>query len=145
MSWGYKILIFYGLFVGMMAVLVIGSYQHKVNLVSKDYYEMELKYQDVIDGSKNYAAGQAAAEALVDGNTLLIQIPKSKEDALLTDLSVWFYNKVESEGDIRFEVKETKDNRLEIPLEEKHRGRYILKIQWKESGKPYYFEKSIDR
>jgi hypothetical protein len=51
MSWGYKILIFYGLFVGMMAALVIGSYQHKVNLVSKDYYEMELKYQDVIDGS----------------------------------------------------------------------------------------------
>jgi nitrogen fixation protein FixH len=144
MSWGYKILIVYGLFVGLMAALVIGSYQHSVNLVSKDYYEMELKYQDVLDGSKNYAAQNQQADAFFENGQLIVELPQKDNKIALTEVSVWFYNKVAGERDIRFDIAQTPHNRIEVPLSDTHKGRYLLKVQWKEGQTPYYYEKELN-
>ena len=49
MSWGYKILGVYLVFVTGIVFLVIKSSNQKVDLVTKDYYEQELMYQDKIN------------------------------------------------------------------------------------------------
>ena len=51
-NWGYKILLVYGLFVIGIMFLVFKSTQQKYDLVQKDYYADELKYQNVIDASQ---------------------------------------------------------------------------------------------
>ena len=49
LGWGYIITILYVGFVAMMVVMVSLTMRQKVDLVSKDYYEEELHYQDRID------------------------------------------------------------------------------------------------
>ena len=55
MNWGHKILFLYLGFVILVMVMVFMAYRQDVPLVSDDYYEKELKYQDDIDQFKNAA------------------------------------------------------------------------------------------
>jgi hypothetical protein len=145
MSWGYKILIGYVLFVGLMLALVFGSYQHKVNLVSKDYYEQELVYQAVIDGSKNYAAQEGRVAVELADEHLTIQLPHGSENISYKNVHIWLYNKVESGNDIRVNLPTSTDNAFELALDERHRGNFLLKVQWEENDMPFYFEKDLRR
>ena len=143
MSWGYKILVFYIVFIGMMLTMVYGTYQHSVNLVSKDYYEQELKYQDVIDGSKNYASLQQKLEVNINENLISIQWPESIDIKKVGQVQIWLYNKADASGDIRFGFESLDKPIIEIPLGEKQQGNYTLKIQWKTDETPYYLESSF--
>ena len=51
-NWGYKITVFYLVFIAGIMYLVIQSSRQKMDLVTTDYYAQELKYQDKIDQSK---------------------------------------------------------------------------------------------
>ena len=48
-NWGWKIAILYGGFVCFMLVMVFIASNQKVELVTTNYYEEELKYQSHID------------------------------------------------------------------------------------------------
>ena len=45
MNWGYKILTVYIIFIAGILFLVFKSSNQNQDLVTKDYYEQELKYQ----------------------------------------------------------------------------------------------------
>ena len=49
MNWGYKILMVYILFVAGIMVMVFMSSTQNTDLVTTDYYEKELVYQQKID------------------------------------------------------------------------------------------------
>ncbi|MGL6269890.1 MAG: FixH family protein, partial [Chitinophagaceae bacterium] len=51
-NWGYKIAVFYLVFIAGIMFLVIKSSRQQMDLVTTDYYAQELKYQDKIDQSK---------------------------------------------------------------------------------------------
>ena len=53
MSWGWKIVVLYGLFVMMTLSMVFYFMGHDVDLVAKDYYRQEIEYQDQIDKIEN--------------------------------------------------------------------------------------------
>jgi hypothetical protein len=143
MSWGYKILVFYIIFIGMMLTMVYGTYQHSVNLVSKDYYEQELMYQEVIDGSKNYATMKQRVDVNLYKNTISILWPDDIDLNLVKKVQIWLYNEADSAGDIRFGIEALDMPIIEIPLGEQQQGNYTLKIQWKKDDTPYYLEKSF--
>lgn len=143
MSWGYKILVFYIIFIGLMLTMVYGTYQHSVNLVSKDYYEQELMYQDVIDGSKNYASLVQKVDVDLYENTISILWPNDIDLNLVKNVQIWLYNEADSSGDIRFGKDSLEVPIVEIPLGEQQHGKYTLKIQWKIDDTPYYLEKSL--
>ena len=52
MNWGYKILTVYIIFIAGILLLVFKSSTQNQDLVTKDYYEQELKYQQVIDATE---------------------------------------------------------------------------------------------
>ena len=49
MNWGYKILMVYVIFIAGILLLVFKSSSQNQDLVTEDYYEQELKYQQKID------------------------------------------------------------------------------------------------
>lgn len=53
MNWGKSIVLAFVIFIGFIMYIVIRSAQESVDLVSEDYYNEELKYQDVIDAEIN--------------------------------------------------------------------------------------------
>ena len=55
MNWGYKILLVFAVFVAGILFLVYKSSNQKMDLVTTDYYEKELKYQQKIDAMDKVA------------------------------------------------------------------------------------------
>ena len=53
MSWGYKILITYIVFIGMILTMVFIASKQTNEMQDKNYYAKELVYQSVIEGKKN--------------------------------------------------------------------------------------------
>ena len=53
MSWGYKILIVYILFIGMILGMVYVASRQTNEMQDDNYYAKELVYQSVIDGKNN--------------------------------------------------------------------------------------------
>lgn len=145
MSWGYKILLFYLAFVMMIFALVWGSYQSQIHLVSRDYYEKELKYQEVIDGSKNYSLSDQKIRFHLQNESLVVELPKDDFSMEYQGLEIWLYHRSDSNLDIRLNLERTSKNTFIIPLESRHRGIYTLKVQWKNAkGVPFYFEKLLE-
>jgi hypothetical protein len=56
MSWGYKILIVYILFIGMILGMVYVASRQTNEMQDDNYYAKELVYQSVIDGKNNLNA-----------------------------------------------------------------------------------------
>ena len=52
-NWGTGIAITLVLFIGLMSFMVFKSTQQRFDLVSENYYEEELNYQEVIDQKRN--------------------------------------------------------------------------------------------
>ena len=144
MNWGYKILAFYLSFVALIVFMVFSAFQYNVNLVTKDYYERELQYQDVIDGGFNLKNRGETVYINISQDDIQILLPTEGEGNELTNLEIWFYNESGQHKDIKINEKSTKLNQFTIPMQQdEHKGDYIAKIKWHESGKPYYFEKKI--
>ena len=77
MSWGYKILIVYILFIGMILGMVYVASRQTNEMQDDNYYAKELVYQSVIDGKNNL---NALPEKLVVENTsdaVQIKLPAS--------------------------------------------------------------------
>ena len=55
MNWGARIALLYGGFVVLIVVLVTKSMREDFDLVSADYYNKELAYQNVIEAAKEQA------------------------------------------------------------------------------------------
>lgn len=141
MSWGYKILAMYGAFILLIGALVFGSYQQDVNLVSKDYYQREIEFQQVIDGRNNLQKMAAQPEILVLKDVLEVKLPAGSSE--LKDLEIWFYNAAIPAADIKFNEASTTKRTFTFPLTPVNTGTYHLKIKWIENELPYYFDKEM--
>ncbi|MEY3676502.1 MAG: hypothetical protein RJB67_992, partial [Bacteroidota bacterium] len=89
MSWGNKLIIVFVVFAALMATLVYKATQTKFELVSKDYYQDELRYQDKIDGAANAALEAPLLVRLKDGSVFL-EFPELQKKSSITG-EAWFY------------------------------------------------------
>lgn len=141
MSWGYKIILLYCVFVAGILYMVIRSSAQTVDLVTTDYYEQELKYQDIINATNNANALSAKLNCSVNEQALTIVFPKEMQ-AVQKNTSVWLYCIADKEKDIRQEVN-TSDGTVTIPLRSNNKGLHNVKVKWEANGKEYYFEEKI--
>lgn len=141
MSWGYKILAMYGAFMLLIGALVFGSYQQDVNLVSKDYYQREIEFQQVIDGKNNLQKLPVQPEISLLNDVLEVNLPAGSSE--LKNLEIWFYNAAIPAADIKYNEASTSGRTFSFPLRAIHKGSYLLKIKWIENGVPYYYDKKM--
>jgi len=141
MSWGYKLMITFIVFAAMMGYMVYRCYGTNFELVEKEYYKSELKYQDVIDGSDNAGKLSAAPQLKQTGNEIVLQMPGEMQHTPLMG-SVLFYCAYNSQNDKRFSLA-VDANGLQSFGHTVAPGNYILKIDWTNNGKKYYSEKSV--
>ena len=116
--------------------------QQTSELVSNNYYEDELQYQEVIDGKNN--AQQ------------LTEIPKYRESEkginitfveteLPTDKKVRFelYRTDDANLDIKKELTLDSENSFLIPIKVISKGPYTLKLKWSKVDKPYQVDYDV--
>jgi len=141
LSWGYKIMFVYVTFVAGMGFLVFKASTEEFDLVTKDYYDQELKYQQIIDQSANTSNLSTPVTIEKREGELRISFPDAMKDKK-KQVDFYLYYAADAKKDFRksFEVNE---NELAQALPVGMKGMYELKLSWEAEGVKYYFEKKL--
>ena len=141
MNWGYKILFVYIFFVAGIIVLVAKSSMQNQDLVTKDYYEQELKYQDKIDQTERANALSSLVKYEIREHDIMINFPQEMKN---TDLKahILLYCTTDKNKDIEKNIS-TKDGIILMPFAAVNKGLHELKISWTANNTEYYYEHKL--
>lgn len=142
MNWGNKLLVTFLVFGAGMGYLIYRSLNTRYELVEKDYYKTELRYQQVIDASA-HASGFATAVTLEQTpEGILLQLPAEMKNRELHG-DIWFYCAYDEQRDKKMALQTGPGAFQLIPLTAVKPGNYTVKINWSDAGKKYYAEKNL--
>ncbi|MGY6743932.1 MAG: FixH family protein [Cecembia sp.] len=140
MDWGKGIILTLAAFaVLMLSMVAICVKQDDIHLVTQNYYEEEIKYQDQIDKMIN--ASQLDYEVLsFDGQLKIIDLhlPAGAKGTL----HLFRPSDARLDKKIDFDIKDTDVNSIDVKTLKP--GYWRVKLSWTENGKAYYHEKKIN-
>ena len=139
MDWGKGILLTIIGFVALiMTMVVISVRMDGIELVTENYYEEEIKYQDRIDESNS--AMELDREVIsYDAQTQVIALDLPNG----TLGSLQLFRPSDSSLDQKIAVKVTHSGKTEVPLKELKSGYWRVQLNWSENGVDHYQEKKI--
>jgi len=141
-NWGTGITVFIIFFLLMNVVVIIFAFSQKVDLVTPNYYEKELKYQDEIDAQQKTLQLSENVSVEYKSQIVLIQFPQkfySKE----LDGNILLYRPADSSKDLKIEVKTDSTGKQMISTTRLAKGFWKVKINWSLENVTYSDEKSI--
>jgi len=139
MNWGNKLLVVFIAFAGLMSYMVYRCSKTSVDLVTKEYYQDELVYQDVIDGTQKANALSSRVRLEEAGKLISVQFPKEMKNSAVTG-SFLFYCAADAGKDRKIPVKLNPDAQQQLRIDTIPPGNYTVKIQWASNGNRYYAE-----
>lgn len=139
MNWGVRIVILYSGFVAMIVLLVSLTMRENVDLVAKDYYEQELKYQDRIDQiERTRLLNEQLTWETKDG-VIAFDFPEAFSAKDLQG-KISFFMPADATKDKEWPVQVNEQGMQEIPLNGLSKGVYKMQVFWNASGTDYYNE-----
>lgn len=141
MNWGYKLLGVFVVFTGMIGYMACRCFGSNFELVEKEYYKSELRYQEVIDGRGQAGVLSASPEIKQAGREIILQMPAEMKDAGVSG-NILFYCAYDSKKDRKIGLA-LDSNGTQTFSSTVVPGTYTVKIDWRKDGKKYYSEKNI--
>jgi hypothetical protein len=141
MNWGYKLTVTFIVFACMMSYLVYRSFNTNFDLVEKEYYKSELKYQEVIDGSANANKLSSAPQLVQSGGNIILQMPDEMRSTQPKGV-IQFYCSYNAAQDKKIRLQ-TDANGRQVISSPVSAGNYIAKFSWTYADKNYYTEKQL--
>lgn len=140
MSWGKGIVLVFVLFILGIGVLVYRSMTKNIDLVTSNYYEKELKYQEQIDKINNTNSLKEKIMIEYNGSVILITYP-SVQKSITGEIS--FYKPSDAKSDFRIKVEPGSDMKQIIQKEMLAKGLWKVQINWAMDGKEYFSEDRV--
>ena len=143
LNWGHGLAIALGSFIIFILFLILIFPMGKQNaeMISNNYYEEELKYQDVIDAKNNAAKLEKTPTYKATSEGILISFPDNiKVDKDIANFVL--FRTEDSNLDVKKEVT-LQHNLFLIPKKVISKGSYTLKLKWTENKKPYQVDYDI--
>jgi len=140
-NWGTGIVIGFVLFIGFIMFMVVTMLTDKNfnhDLVTPDYYNQELKYQEEIDAEKN---AQKLSENVSIRNSkegITISFPKDLKFSNIKG-NVSFYRPSNKKLDFDIPIV-LSSNKLLIPDNRLVEGRWDIKVNWTYQGVHYLYK-----
>ena len=131
----------YFVFVAGSLLLVGKSSSQKMDLVTTDSYDKELKYQEKIDAMNRVSRLSADVQYAIIGNKLSIVFPKDFAGKKM-ESEVALYCPSDEDKDIRHNFS-MKDAPVIVSMNANTKGNYELQLTWEADGKSCYFEKKL--
>jgi len=142
MNWGYKLMFTFIAFAIMMGYLVYRSFGTNFELVGKDYYKDELRYQQVIDGTDRANLLHTAVQLKQLSDKITLQMPEEMKNKNISG-SVLFYCAYDSKKDKKFILNTDGSGVQVFNTSTITPGTYTVKVDWNNEGKNFYTEKNI--
>ena len=141
MNWGYKILLVFAVFVAGILFLVYKSSNQKMDLVTTDYYEKELKYQQKIDAMDKVSQLSDTVRYALKAGQLDIVFPKDFSGKTITG-DLLLYCPSDEDRDVK-QAFSVLDNLVSVPVQSLKRMEYQIQLSWQVDGNTYYLEKKL--
>jgi hypothetical protein len=142
MNWGNKLLITFLVFGAGIGYLVYRSMHTNYELVEKEYYKTELKYQQVIDASGRTTLLSSPVSLKQTSAGILLQLPVEMKNRKIEG-EIWFYCSYDSGRDKKLRIKPNDDASQLLPIGAFSPGTYIVKTSWVANGNNYYSENTL--
>lgn len=142
MSWGNKLLVVFIVFATLIGTLVYKCTQANFELVTKDYYGEELKFQDQIDGVNN-ANKISSVTINQSADELSVQMPKELNGKKISG-QAWFYCPNNSTNDRKISLNADDNGNIIIAKNQLAKTKYLLKLSWKTADENFYNEQSVE-
>lgn len=141
MSWGWKIGLLYTGFAAMIITLVVMSTRQHFDLVTKDYYKAEIKYQEVIDAAKNQSTLSRPFGIHANSANVVVDFPAEFSGKAISG-KIQFYSPANADWDHTVDIAAT-DNKVMIARADLKPTNYTIKIRCTVDGREYYQESSL--
>lgn len=129
--WPYAIALYFAIFISAIAVWITFAVRHDDQLVRKDYYEQELKFQTDIDGQSRGAG--ADVKVLYDSAKQLVTIAIPGPVA---SGSIYFYRPSDAKADREITLA-LKDGAQKLNVRDFENGLWKVRIIWIRDGVEY--------
>jgi hypothetical protein len=141
-SWGIKIIVSFVVFVIGIGTMVGISMTKNIDLVSENYYERELKYQDKIDMINRTNSLSEKLKIENTSNLIKIIFPGifSKENI---SGKINFYRAMDKKKDFSVDISKDGNGLQTIPTDKLDKGNWKVEVMWKVSGKDYFTQSDI--
>ncbi|WP_026953458.1 FixH family protein [Algoriphagus mannitolivorans] len=140
MDWGKGILLtIIGFVAFIMTLVIISVKQDDIHLVTENYYEKEIKYQEQIDREK-LAAGLGREVLEFDGSTktIFLDLPVGSKGNLQ------LFRPSDARLDQKLPLEITTQGKTAVPIQNLKPGYWRIQLTWEENGVEYYEEKKIN-
>jgi hypothetical protein len=139
MDWGKGILLTIIAFVGFILTLVVISVrQDDIHLVTENYYEKEIKYQDQID--RETSAAGLDREVLVfdsQSKSMVLDLPVGAKG----NLQLFRPSDARLDQALSLDIRE--EGKTTVSLDKLKSGYWKVQLTWTENGTDFYQEKKI--
>ena len=141
-SWGYKIAILYCSFAVFIAVMVVKSSTLNDDLVTKDYYDAEIKYQQRIGQIKKSKAVKEPVVIKYEASPSLISVDFPEMNAPIEG-SALLFRPSDAKQDKLFKLNIDVNGDYSIPTKGLEKGLWRLEVEWNANGTSYYDEEVL--
>jgi len=142
-SWGKGIIALYGFFMLGVALMVYISVTRQIDLVTPNYYEKEIKYQQQIDKINNTVKLEnKLTTTMIAGNFVIVFPDDSIEERPLTG-EITFYRPSDAKKDFKLPLTPGIDMKQVVNTEMLEKGLWKVSIDWNKDGVDYYSEEKI--
>lgn len=140
MNWGNWIIVSFVLFAIFVATLVTICVRTDISLVTRDYYQEELSYQEQLDRKQNASQLAVRPEFVINGTSLEVHYPELKS---ISSGVITLFRPSDASLDLEFPIQPSGDAMQQFPLSRHVKGLYKARMQWVMNGKEYFIEKII--
>ena len=140
-SWGTGIVIGIIVFVLISVTMTVIFMTQDVSLVSDNYYEKSLSYQDEIDKQSRTNSLNENVSINFNGEEIKIAFPSTYLNKEISG-EIFFYRPSDSKLDFKLPLQLVEGNQI-IPVERIEKGFWRIKLNWIVDGNGYYNERAI--
>jgi nitrogen fixation protein FixH len=140
--WPLGIVLTFVLFFGAMTAVVVIAATHRESMVSENYYEQELTFQDQIDGAARAQKSGAVILSDAAGGRLVITVPAAQLAQKFSG-TIEFYRPSEPKLDREFPLEPKNDGTQTLNVSRFAAGLWVVRARWVAGGQSFFLEQKI--
>jgi nitrogen fixation protein FixH len=140
--WPYGIIAFFLLLFCCMAGFMAFVLTHRESMVSENYYEQELKFQDRIDSAARAQKSGASLQLDAAAGKLRVAVPAGQLAQKFSG-AIEFYRPSASKLDCEFPFAPRTDGTQTLDVSKFAAGLWQVRVKWNAGGEDYFIEQKI--
>ena len=140
-TWGHGVIVALGSFIAfiLFMIFMFPNGQQNSEMITENYYEEELDYQNVIDAKNNADLLAEKPQYVQDASGIKVVFPKEISNAN-AKFSIDLHRADDQKLDVKREMTLDGSNAIFIPAKVLVKGNYVLRTHWTKDNKKYQID-----